>query len=178
MPGRRRHTPWLRSDDSPTSPDHGAPKHGRGAPALPEEAVNLNREDRRRLPKVLGPDDAAHVVRILVCPEHHEGQLVLALDSSGQVCGAEFRCPCDACRDELLVDGTQLAALTAALGGIELVLVTFVDDEQLAPAPADVARFEGLRVECAGESVELLDHLLFSGHRWRSICEVSVARGA
>jgi hypothetical protein len=140
--------------------------------------VKLNREDRRRLPKVLGPGDAANVVRILVCPEHHEGQLLIALDWSGQVCGAELRCPCDACRDELLVDGNQLAALTTALGGIELVLVTFVEDEQLAPAAADVARFEGLRVECADESVELLDHLLFSGHRWRSICEISVARGA
>ena len=161
-----------------TSPSHGEPLQRGGAPALPEEVVKLNREDRRRLPKVLGPADAANVVRILVCPEHHEGQLVLALDWSGQVCGAEFRCPCEACRDELLVDGSQLAALTTALGGIELVLATFVDDEQLAPTAADVARFEGLRVECADESVELLDHLLFSGHRWRSICKVSVARGA
>jgi hypothetical protein len=161
-----------------TSPDHGPPQHVGSAPVLPEEVMKLNREDRRRLPKVLGPDDAANVVRILVCPEHHEGQLVIALDWSGQVCGAEFRCPCDACRDELLIDGSQVAALTTALGGIELVLVTFVEEEQLAPTAADVARFEGLRVECADDGVELLDHLLFSGHRWRSICEVSVARGA
>lgn len=140
--------------------------------------MKLNREDRHRLPKILGPGDAAEVVRILVCPEHHEGQLLLVLDWSGQVCGAEFRCPCEACGDELLADGHALADLTVELGGIELVLVTFVDDEQLAPTTADVARFEGLRVECDGESVALLDHLLFSGHRWRSVCEVSVARGA
>ena len=144
----------------------------------PEEAVRLNHEDRRKLGKVLGPDDAAAAVRTLVCPDHHEGQLVLALDWSGDVCGGEFRCPCDACRDELLSDGRQLADLTISLGGLEVVLVTFVDDCRLEPTPADVARFEGLRVECEVEGVELLDHLLFSGHRWRSVREVSAGLDA
>ncbi|HEY8216033.1 MAG TPA: hypothetical protein VIH82_02795 [Acidimicrobiia bacterium] len=140
--------------------------------------MRLNREERRRLPKVLGPHDAARVVQALVCPEHHEGQLVLALDWTGRLCGAEFRCPCEVCRDEPLIDGRDLADLTAALGGIELVLATFVEDAHLAPSVADVARFEGLGLECTGAGVELLDHLLFSGHRWRSVREVSVGLGA
>ena len=138
--------------------------------------MRLDREDRRHLPKVIGPDDAAHVVRLLVCPDHHEGQLLLALDWSGRVCDAELLCPCDACGDDLLTDGAELASRTTDLGGIEAVLVTFVDDEQLEPSVADVARFEGFRVECDREEVELLDHLLFSGHRWRSVREVSVGR--
>jgi hypothetical protein len=138
--------------------------------------VRLNREDRRRLPKVLGAEDAARAVQMLVCPEHHEGQLVLALDWAGRVCGAEFRCPCDLCRDEQLVDGTALADLTARLGGIELVLVTFVEAPRLAPSVADVARLEGLTLECDAEGVTLLDHLLFSGHRWRSVRAAGAGR--
>jgi hypothetical protein len=136
----------------------------------------FNRKGRRELPKVLGPGDAARVVRILVCPEHHEGQLVVALDWSGEVCGAELVCPCEQCRDRLLDTGDDIAELVHNLGGLEAVLVTFVEDDQLAPTAADVARFEGLRVECASHAVELLDHLLFSGHRWRSVCEASVGR--
>jgi hypothetical protein len=140
--------------------------------------VRLNREERRRLPKVLGPDDAARVVQILVCPDHHEGQLVLALDWTGAVCGAVFNCPCDACGDELVDDGATLAALTAELGGIELVLATFVDDEHLSPSVADVARFEGMRLECEAAGVGLVDHLIFSGHRWRSVRRVSAGLDA
>jgi hypothetical protein len=113
---------------------------------------------------------------MLVCPEHEEGQLVLALDWTGKVCGAELRCPCEVCRDDLLGDGTALADVTASLGGIELVLVTFVELPRVAPSVADVARFEGLCLECDAEGVPLLDHLLFSGHRWRSVREASVAR--
>jgi hypothetical protein len=138
----------------------------------------FNRQGRRELTKVLGPDDAAEVVRILVCPDHHEGQLLLALDWSGEVCGAEFRCPCERCDDEPLTDGAQVAERAVELGGLEVVLVTFVDDDRLAPSTADVARFEGLRVECDDHGIELLDHLLFSGHRWRSVCEISVAGDA
>jgi DNA repair protein RadC len=140
--------------------------------------MRLNRDDRRRLMKVLGPEDAASAVQTLVCPEHHEGQVVLALDRSGNVCGGELRCPCERCRNELLADGSELAALAADLGGLEVVLVTFVDDARLEPSTADVAHFEGLRVECASDGVELLDHLLFSGHRWRSVREVSAGLDA
>jgi hypothetical protein len=140
--------------------------------------VRLNREERRRLPKVLGPEDAARVVQILVCPDHHEGQLVLALDWTGAVCGAAFHCPCDVCGDELLDDGGALAALTVDLGGIELVLATFVEDVHLSPSVADVARFEGLCLECEDAGVELVDHLLFSGHRWRSVRRISAGLDA
>jgi hypothetical protein len=117
-------------------------------------------------------------VRILVCPDHHEGQLVLALDWSGEVCGAHLVCPCELCRDEPLTSGCDIADLAAHLGGIEVVLVTFVDDEHLAPTPADIARLEGLRVECSDDDVELLDHLLFSGHRWRSVQQISAVGDA
>jgi hypothetical protein len=140
--------------------------------------MSLNRDERRRLPKVLDPADAAAVVRALVCPEHHEGQLVLALDWSGRVCDIELRCPCDRCGDELLDDGASLATVIIELGGDEGILVTFVDDERLEPRPADVARLEGLRVECRRVDVELLDHLLFSGHRWRSVRDLSAGRAA
>jgi hypothetical protein len=94
------------------------------------------------------------------------------------VCGGEFRCPCNACREELLSNGHELADLVLDLGGIEAVLVTFVDDDHREPSAADVARFEGLRVECDDDGVELLDHLLVSGHRWRSVREVSVGLDA
>ena len=64
--------------------------------------------------------------------------------------------------------------IAAELRADAVVLVTFVDDERIAPSPADVARYEGLVLECADEGVALLDQLLMSGHRWRSVGEVSL----
>jgi len=123
---------------------------------------------------VRGMADAAAVVKALVCDEHHEGQLIFGLDETGHVCGAVFSCPCDACQDEILEDPDELVDLAWAMGADDIVLATFVRRERLAPSAADVARFEGLRVECAADDVRLLDHLLFSGHQWRSIAEVSL----
>jgi hypothetical protein len=133
---------------------------------------------RVRLPEIHSLDDAIAIIKQLVCDEHTEGQLLLGIDWRLRLCGATFRCPCDRCDDELLSDAADLVAYAEDVDAIELVLVTFVEPGRLAPTAADVARFEGLRVECAADDVELLDHLLISGHRWRSIRELSAAPGA
>jgi hypothetical protein len=132
-----------------------------------------SRAERRRLPTVDGPDDAVAVITALVCDEHVVGQLLVGLDERGQVCGAAFTCPCDACRDIVRTDAEALAAVADRLDAFEIVLATFVEPERIAPTAADVARFEGLRVECRTLGIELLDHILMSGHRWRSVREVS-----
>jgi hypothetical protein len=119
--------------------------------------------------------DAVEVVKELVCDEHTQGQLIVGLDESGHVAGAVFNCPCEACRDEMLRDPEELVDLADAMEVDELFLVTFVDPERLTPSAADVARFEGLRVECLDDGVLLLDHFLFAGHRWRSIGEVCLS---
>jgi hypothetical protein len=133
------------------------------------------RSHQRDLPQVRGVDDAAQIVKQLVCDEHTQGQLVVGLDASQRVAGAVFNCPCDACNDKVLRDPEELIDLADAMQVDELFLVTFVSDERLAPTAADVARFEGLRIECLDDDVLLLDHLLFSGHRWRSVAEVSLS---
>ena len=133
---------------------------------------------RRELGRVRGADDAAAVVKQLICDEHTEGQMVIGLDESLHACGVVFNCPCDRCGDVMIEDADGLADLAVALGADDLVLVAFVTPDRLAPTAADVARFEGLRVECMDEEILLLDHLFFSGHRWRSVMEISAGRDA
>lgn len=135
-----------------------------------------SRAERRELPTIDGPDDAARVIKQLVCDEHVVGQLLVGLDDRGQVCGVAFTCPCDACRDIVRTDAEALTAVADRIGAAELVLTTFVEPSRIAPTAADVARFEGLRVECHTLGIELLDHILMSGHRWRSVREVSSLR--
>jgi hypothetical protein len=131
--------------------------------------------ERRTLPVVRGPNDVVEIVKHLVCDEHTEGQLLIGIDASMLLCGAAFNCPCDACQDPTANTADALVAVAEEMGAQELVLVTFVDDDRLAPTAADVARYEGLRVECLDNDVMLLDHLLFSGHQWRSVAEASWA---
>lgn len=141
---------------------------------------------RRRCPthkdstlRVRGPDDAAALVRLVVRDEYHEGELVIALDAKRWPLGVGVRGPGV---DQPSVDASQLIDLADELRSLDLLLVTFVDDDALAPSCADVARYEGLRVGCAAAGIELLDHLLMSGHRWRSVREaaggLSAAPGA
>ena len=130
------------------------------------------------LPEIHSVDDAVAIVRDLVCDEHTEGQLVLGIDWRLRLCGATFRCPCDRCAVEPLTDATDLVEFAEGLGASELVLVTFVEPGRLTPTAADLARFEGLRVECTDDDIELLDHLLMSGHRWRSMREISAGPAA
>jgi hypothetical protein len=137
--------------------------------------VKRGRSRRRELGRVDHLGDAVRVVKDLVCDEHTQGQLILGLDDERHVAGAVFNCPCDGCCDEVLEDPEDLVDLADAMDADELVLVTFVEADRLAPTAADVARFEGLRVECLSEDVLLLDHLLFTGHRWRSVAEVSLS---
>lgn len=68
--------------------------------------------------------------------------------------------------------------IAAELAAIGVVLVTFVPPERVAPTAADVARFEGMRVECRAQRVELLDNLLVAGDRWRSIDELTPLGGS
>ena len=137
------------------------------------------RSPRRSRRRELGPVDSMHdavlVVKELVCDEHTQGQLIVGLDDTGHVAGAVFNCPCDACGDEILRDAEDLVDLADAMDADDLFLVTFVEPERLSPTAADVARFEGLRVECLEDDLLLLDHFLFSGHRWRSVGEVSLS---
>ena len=133
------------------------------------------RSHQRDLPRVRSVDDAARIVQQLVCDEHIQGQLIVGVDASQRVAGAVFNCPCDACGDDVLRDAEELIEVAAAMRVDDFFLVTFVASERLAPTAADVAHFEGLRVECLDDGVWLLDHLLFSGHRWRSVAEVSLS---
>jgi hypothetical protein len=133
------------------------------------------RSRRRELGRVEHVGDAVRIVKELVCDDHTQGQLIIGLDDECHVAGAVFNCPCDSCRDEVLEDPEELVDLADAMDADELILVTFVEPDRLVPTAADVARFEGLRVECMSEDVLLLDHLLFTGHRWRSVGAVSLS---
>ena len=138
---------------------------------------NSSRAERRKMPTVRGPNDVVEIVKRLVCDEHTEGQLLIGIDATMHLCGAAFNCPCDACQDPTANTAEALVAVAEEMGAEELVLVTFVDDDRLAPTAADVALYEGLRVECLDDDVMLLDHLLFSGHQWRSVAEASLSAG-
>lgn len=128
-----------------------------------------------RAPQVRGPDDAAALMRVLVCDDHHDGEFVLALDRSDRFVGYASR---DGDQPWAPLDAMQLEMIAGELRADAVVLVTFVDDERIAPSLADVARYEGLVLECADEGIALLDQLLMSGHRWRSVGEVSAGRDA
>jgi hypothetical protein len=121
--------------------------------------------------KILGSEDAAEFVRELAL-DLHEGELVVALDWRAHVCGVATRLPRDGV-EHPEVDAEQLRLLAEELEALELVLLTFVADERLTPTAADVARLEGLRVECRALGVGIVDHLLCSGHRSRSVGAVS-----
>ncbi len=138
---------------------------------------NYSRAERPRMPVVRGPNDAVEIVKQLVCAEHTQGQLLIGIDDSMHLCGAAFNCTWSLCQDPEANTAEALLAVADDMGAAELVLVTFVDDDRLAPTAADVARYEGLRVECLDDDVMLLDHLLFSGHQWRSVAEVSLSAG-
>jgi hypothetical protein len=124
---------------------------------------------------VRGPDDAATLMRVLVCDDHHDGEFVIALDGSDRFVGYASR---DGDQPWAPLDAMQLGMIAGELRADAVVLVTFVGDERIAPSPADVARYEGLVLVCADEGIALLDQLLMSGHRWRSVGEVSVGRDA
>jgi len=106
-----------------------------------------------------------------VCDEHTEGQLAIGIDWSMRLSGPAFRCGCDVCQHDLAVTSQQIVDLAAELDAVELVLVTFVAPDRIVATAGDVARLEGLRVECRALGIELLDHLLMSGHRWCSVRE-------
>ncbi|MEX2267416.1 MAG: hypothetical protein WEA75_01885 [Acidimicrobiia bacterium] len=138
---------------------------------------SYSRAERRQMPIIRGPNDAVEIIKQLVCDEHTEGQLLIGIDDSMRLSGAAFNCPCDVCQERTAGDAGELVALADEMDATDLVLVTFVDEDRLAPTAADVARFEGLRVECLDQGVALLDHLLFAGHCWRSIAEVGLSAG-
>ncbi len=130
---------------------------------MPEEGDRL---------KILGPGDAVAVLRNAVPTDQHDGELVLGLDWSARLCGIASRFPeRDGPMPELCAE--HLCLIADHIGAIELMLVTFVEAPRITPTAADVARFEGLRVECRAAHVELVDHLLMAGHRWRSIAELT-----
>jgi hypothetical protein len=118
------------------------------------------------------PADVAALLRDAVPADLDDGELLLALDHSSYLCGIASRFPGDGDPvPELCADHLRLVA--DELHVDELVLVTFVAPHRITPSAADVARFEGLRVECRAAHVELRDHLLMSGHRWRAIAELT-----
>jgi hypothetical protein len=122
--------------------------------------------------KILGSEDAIAFVRELALHDLHHGELVLALDWSARVCGAATRFPDDGAVHPP-VDAQQLRLLAEELAAVELVLVTFVAADRLAPTAADVARLEGLRVECRAVGVGIVDHVLCTAGRCRSVSAVS-----
>jgi len=121
--------------------------------------------------KVRGPADAAEFMTLVTCGEHYDGEFVIALDVRDRVVGVASR----QSLDWPAIDPEQLVMLADELTACALVLITFVDDTRVTPTAADVARFEGLRVECEAEGVTLFDQLLIAGRRWRSVAEVSLS---
>jgi hypothetical protein len=124
-------------------------------------------------PLVRGPDDAVRLVKLLVDEGVRAGRIVLGIDSYAHACGAAAHEKSDHCGHEPLTFAEQLTDIAIELRAESLVLITFVSEADLAPTPADVARFEGLKLEIEGVGFELCDHLLMSGHRWRSVREAS-----
>jgi len=137
--------------------------------ALPGRNPRPNHDDQL---KILGPDDAVALLRQAVPDDQHEGEIVLGLDWASQLCGIATRFPeRDGPVPEICVEHLRLIA--EELAAVEILLVTFVPPDRVVPTAADVARFEGLRVECGAEHVALVDHVLMAGHQWRSIAELT-----
>ena len=129
----------------------------------------------RQLPKIRGADDVVRLLGSLLCEDCRIGEVVVAIDWDMRplglgVRGAECTLP--------PLDSAQLVLLAEEFAACEVVVVTFVEEDELAPTPADVARFEGWSIECEDDDVALLDHILVSGHRWRSVAELSAGRDA
>jgi hypothetical protein len=130
------------------------------------------------LPTISCADDAIAIVKLLVCDDHTEGQLVLGIDPIMRLCGAAFNCPCDRCQGRPADDAEELVDLAAEMRASGVVVTTFVEPDHSGPTAADVARFEGLRLECADEGIVLFDHFVMTRHEWQSIRALSEGPGA
>ena len=131
-----------------------------------------------QLPAINGPDDAVAIVKKLVCDDHTQGQLVLGIDRVMRLCGAAFNCPCEGCKGQPADDAEELVDLAAEMRASGVLITTFVEPDHPAPSAADVARFEGLRLECADGGIVLFDHFVMTRHEWRSIRALSEGPGA
>jgi len=129
----------------------------------------------RPAPKIRGADDVVRLLRSLLCDDCLRGEVALAIDWDMRPVGFGFRAG-DTRHPPL--DAVQIVLLAEKFGACEVAVVTFVEPDRLTPTPADVARYEGWRVECLQDGIELLDHVLISSHHWRSIRELSAAPGA
>jgi hypothetical protein len=127
---------------------------------------------RPRGVRLRGPNDAAEFLKLVTCGEHFDGELVIGLDEFDRVVGTASRSDSERWPP---LEPEQLVMIADELRADALVLVTFVEDDHLTATAADVARFEGLRVECEAQGVSLFDHLLMAGDKWRSIAEVSLS---
>lgn len=125
---------------------------------------------------VRGPGDVVEIVRKVTAESGPlAGELVFGFDAEKELVGCAVR------GDEPSkppIDVEQLLLISDELEARALVYVTFRHGATQLPNVATRDRFEALASGCAREGVVLLDHLLVSGQRWRSVAEVSGGRGA
>lgn len=112
---------------------------------------------------------------MLTPDEPFAGELVLGIGRQRELLGCGVRGLDHGCPP---TGAQQLVDIGAELRAHAVVLVTFVEEAQLVPTASDLDHLEELRRGCADEGIALLDHILVSDHRWRSVQELSVPRSS
>lgn len=123
---------------------------------------------------IRGPEDVVAFLRACGVPTDEPAQILLGLARAESdplahaVCGAAVRSGPDAVRP---VDAGQLVDLAEELLVGSVVLVTVDRGGVRAPSRHEVARFVGLRRDCADEGVVLLDWVVVAERHWWSMRE-------
>lgn len=110
--------------------------------------------------RIASASDAVTLLREAVPPDQRSGEIVFALDAERYLLGVASRFDTDA----PALTATMLRLIAEELRAAGVMLVTFVDADHVEPRAGDVARLEGLRVECSEAHVDLVDHVLMHGH--------------
>ena len=121
----------------------------------------------RREIRLRGPSDVVAFAR-RIAPGWSCGDLVLGVGVDRYLTGVAWRTEAD-----LAVGPTELVAIADELDACALVLASFLGDELELEPETDVVGYEALRLACEDLGVVLLDHVLVTGDRWRSLRDVS-----
>ena len=149
-------------------------------PNEPNEPDEPDEPDELQL-VVRGPEDVVCFLRACGVPAEEPAQILLGLALTESdplahvVCGAAVRSGPDAVRP---VDAGQLVDLAEELLVGAVVLATVETGGGQAPSRHEVARFVGLRRDCADEGVVLLDWIVLTERHWWSMREQVIHEAA
>jgi hypothetical protein len=122
---------------------------------------------------VRGPDEASALVRALVADGAVEGMLVVGLDRDRRLCGVGVN---PHHRALSFVKVWELEALAAELDAHALVIGLFPSGPTRPPSRHELDSFVDLCTRARRAQVLVFDCIVFRGHRWWSMRELSAAR--